>query len=562
MILYFMDRSGTVIGHASTNLDQGYYVIDDSKMESVANGIPTLDATIAFDIDSRSLVEEYTKPGNYVLRYQEDEIDTDSTPGAKAYTIRGFEDFFCIVENTTNTTARTVNFYAEGGGLDLLNDLAPTHSGSTPRTLEYYANRALRNTNFRLRDCIETDPLLIDYSNASDTVVARLRSLMAYFEAEVIFGFTLQGLQIVDRWIDFVKKRGKDTGKVLMINRQINDITITRSIANLATAVYPFIKLGDDTELNLASKNVTGDDLYSPLGDPVLYSSKAYSEWARYGFHGDMLRSYESTTATNVDELLEEATNYIKKIREPEANYEVDISILPNDVNIGDRINIVDDYGEVYISGRVLELETSISGRYRKATIGDYLIKSAGLSDRVRQLAEDFKTIAESRTLYLWIAYSTSDNPSMSDISLEPTDKTYIGTLPNQIEELTNISQITSDKLSKFKWSKTEGTGADGITLKVMPDQTVFKNKTGTIEMVVKVYVGENAITTLEALRSYWPNAGIRWYRRLGSTEIEITSDSSFEHFRNNKFILSVSYDASITSVISYRAVLDTDITN
>lgn len=561
MILYFMDRTGVVIGSASTELKGGYQIIDDNKTESIENLSTVMDATLSFDDETRLEVERLTKPGNYVLRYEPEEHEKNNAIGQS---VEGLSDFFTIIDHEVNKLDATINIYCESGGLDLLNDLAYPYSASTSQTVGHYISKALEGTSFRLRDVVDVSESKILGWEEAETVVARLRSICASFDCELSYGFTVKGLTLIDRWVDIRKKLGVDTGEILTVNHELNNIIVKRSISNLATALYATAGDGDNV-ITLEGYTIPDPDGDFFIDGAYLKSTKGLYSWSRFGGGsngGYIYRDYNSTKATDQESLYLEAKKKLTELREGEVNYEVDIAELPKNVKIGDRVNIVDRDGDIYVSGRILTLSTSISGRSKTATIGDYLIKSSGLSEKVRQLAADFKEISESKTLYLWIAYATSSTPSLSDISIDPAGKTYIGTLPNQGDELTNISQITSDKLSKFKWSKTEGTGSDGIVLRVIPNNTIFKNKAGTVEMNVKIYVGETVISDIDELHAYWPNAGIRWYRRLGSSEVEISTDSSFEHFRNNKFILNVSYNAIITSMISYRAVLDNDISN
>ena len=67
MILYFTDRSLNVIGKASTSLTVGYGIINDSKVEDIETMAVSLECDVLYE-DSPQKVENYTTPGNYVLR--------------------------------------------------------------------------------------------------------------------------------------------------------------------------------------------------------------------------------------------------------------------------------------------------------------------------------------------------------------------------------------------------------------------------------------------------------------------------------------------------------------
>lgn len=102
---------------------------------------------------------------------------------------------------------------------------------------------------------------------------------------------------------------------------------------------------------------------------------------------------------------------------------------LPSGVRIGDRVNIVDDAGGLYLSARILKLETSIAEDTRTATLGEYLIQDSGIAQKVEELAAQVKASgAQSR--YTWIAYA--DDAAGNGISLDPTGKAYMA--PPQIK--------------------------------------------------------------------------------------------------------------------------------
>ena len=155
-----------------------------------------------------------------------------------------------------------------------------------------------------------------------------------------------------------------------------------------------------------------------------------------------------------------------------EVNYEADIAILPDTVKIGDRVNIVDDNGELYVSARLLQLKTSIVEGTRKATFGEYLIKDSGISDKVEALAAQFAEIAKTRVFYTWVAYA--DDSVGTGISLDPTGKAYMGISANRTSETPDISNP-----SVYKWSKVQGDKGDiGLSLVSVTEYYLLSNLT------------------------------------------------------------------------------------
>lgn len=148
----------------------------------------------------------------------------------------------------------------------------------------------------------------------------------------------------------------------------------------------------------------------------------------------------------------------LKKVSDIEINYDVDISDLPDTLAIGDTIDIVDDEGALYLSARILKLERSAVNQTAKATLGDYLIKDNGIAQRLEDLSKEFEKVAESRTLYTWIAYA--DNEYGDGISLKPYGKEYMGTAVNRLSEEPAI-----DDPNVYTWVKVKGDSP--ITIRV-----------------------------------------------------------------------------------------------
>ena len=67
MILYFANRTMDILGHASTNLPEGFVIIEDLKTEEIETGVATFSCKIGFEEHNREQLEEMTDSGNYDL---------------------------------------------------------------------------------------------------------------------------------------------------------------------------------------------------------------------------------------------------------------------------------------------------------------------------------------------------------------------------------------------------------------------------------------------------------------------------------------------------------------
>lgn len=455
MILYFADKNFKILGTASTSLSGGYVITDDTKKEEVETGIATLDCTVAYTDDTRADVESWCRAGNYVLAYygKDNTADVDIV------------NLFMITTTELSVLDHTIKFESEDSGLDLLNNLAKEYTGTETMTSAEYINKFIEKTGFRIRNNhVSANPKKLEWTS-TDTVTKRLSDIAEKFEIELTYGFSVKGLTVSDRWIDIADETGKDTKINLYINKEVNNITVKNTIENLATALYA---TGKDN-LTLTGFTIPEEDKEKYQIDPDgnLVSLEAQTKWARVdysgqgSYSGNLYQTFESSDTSSQADLYRLAREKLDAISDVETNYEVDIADLPQGVGIGDRVNIVDDAGNTYISGRILELETSVTDGTKKATLGEYVIKDSGISELVENLASSFANLSKVRELYTWIAYA--DTIDGDGFSFSPEGKEYLGTAVNQLTEEAGTDPAV------YKWVKTKGeqgekgqTGAPG----------------------------------------------------------------------------------------------------
>lgn len=450
MILYFADKNFKILGTASTSLSGGYVITDDTKKEEVETGIATLDCTVAYTDDTRTDIEIWCRAGNYVLAYygKDDSADVDIV------------NLFMITTTELSVLDHTIKFESEDSGLDLLNNLAKEYTGTEQMSAADYINKFLEKTGFRLRNNnVSALPKKLEWTS-TDTVTKRLADIAEKFEIELTYGFSVKGLTVSDRWVDIADETGRDTKINLYINKEVNNITVKNTIENLATALYATGK--DNLTLIGFTIPEVDKDKYQIDPDGNLVSLEALTKWARVdysskdSFSGNLYQKFESSDTASQADLYKLTKEKLDSISDIETNYEVDIADLPPGVGIGDRVNIVDDAGNTYISGRILELETSVTDGTKKATLGEYVIKDSGISELVESLASSFANLSKVRELYTWIAYA--DTIDGDGFSFSPEGKEYLGTAVNQLTEEAGTDPAV------YKWVKIKGEqGEQGI---------------------------------------------------------------------------------------------------
>lgn len=445
MIIYFADRRMNVLGYGSTSLPDGVAVHDDKKIVAVDSGVASLSFYVSHDADNRDQVKTWAEPGNYLLRKADNETE-----------------FYTIIESENDTKSNEIDIYAEDAGLDLLNEVVGPYEADRAYTAAEYIERFTGDSGFEIGLNEISDLSRKLKWEGEQTATARVLSVATQFDnAEISYSFEIDGLRIVKKLINIHKKRGKTTQAELRLNRDIDRIKTKKTVANLATALIATggTPEGQNTPITLNGFAYDDGDFYVSGG--MVKSRNALAKWSRYlsetgDGEGHIVQTYSYDT-TSQSELCNRTVAALKKICDTEINFEVDISILPDGAQIGDTVSIVDDAGKLYLSARILQLETSAANNTAVATLGDYLIKGSGISQKLEDLANEFKNIAKARTFYTWMAYA--DDVEGGGITLDPEGKSYLGTAVNQVVEAVDISDP-----SAFSWALVKGTdGTDGI---------------------------------------------------------------------------------------------------
>ena len=437
MILYFADRHMNVLGQASTELPKGLYISDDLKTEEVEAGVATLEFTLNYTASTRNDAKQYGSVGNYILRKNGDE-----------------QEFYTIITSEENIFKQEVEIYAEDAGMDLLNETVGEYKADKAYPASYYVEKFSDDSGFEI-GINEVSNYNRKLSWEGETTASeRILSVATQFDAEVSYTFEIDRLKIKHKYINLHKKRGVDQGRELRINREVKNIIVKSSVEDLATALSVTGGYPEDSETPINLKGYKYDDGDIYLSGSTIYSRSAVAKWSRYlsekgSGTGHIVQSYTYDT-TSKSELCNRAVSKLKKIYDAAVSYEVELAYLPDGIKIGDTVNIVDDAGELYLSARIMKLESSICNDEYTATLGEYKLKSSGISEKMESLAAQFEKLAKNRTFYTWVVFA--DTETGGGISLKSAGKTYMGIAYNQ----TTKQPVLTDP-SIYTWVKVVG---------------------------------------------------------------------------------------------------------
>lgn len=397
MILYFADRNLNILGMASTHLPKGIVIEEDLKTEDIETGVSIFECDVTFDRSTREKVEEWAEVGNYIFRSSDNE-----------------NELFSIIDAEIDTKNQKVYIYAEDDGLDLLNEVVGSYEADQYYPISHYINKYASGSGWEI-GINEVEGLTRKLSfDGEETTSARLLKIAeAFNDCELSYSFDIDGLTVSKKYINIYEERGKTTGIQLRLNKEIDKIVTTKTLSNLATALQCTGGTPDNADTPITLKGYVYDDGDFYVDGSVLKSRKALAKWSRFLWKGDesqqagghIVKQY-SDDSLSQEVLCVNAIAELKRICDMEVNYDVDITNFPENVNIGDRVNIIDDDGALYLSSRILILETSCANNTRKAVLGEHIIRKSGISSKVEKLAAEFakSTVSVQRAREIAVA--------------------------------------------------------------------------------------------------------------------------------------------------------------
>lgn len=414
-IIYFADRRMNITGSASTKRPSKIKIIQDMEKESVETASSVNEITISYP--TGMTIELVVDVGYYIIYQNED----------------GEGKFFTIIDWEKDTEDRTVSLYLEDAGNDLINEEVGPYEADKAYPISYYIEKFTYDSGFE----IGLNELGTRYERklkweGTSSATKRIDSVATQFDhAELNFSFVIDGLSVKKKLINIYKKRGSDKGVTLYLNKDINNIITSKTIANLATALNPTgaTPEGKDNPINLEGYHYDDGRFY--VSGHHLLDRESVKKWSRYlspdeqGIdQGHMVKPYTYETLSQAT-LCNSAVTHLTKISQIELNFEVDIAKLPKHCRVGDTIYIVDNEDKLYLQARILELNRSRSSGEFNAILGDYLIQSSGISQKLQDLADQIANIKgrPGDTYYPWVRYA--DDALGNGLSAFPANKAY-----------------------------------------------------------------------------------------------------------------------------------------
>lgn len=230
-----------------------------------------------------------------------------------------------------------------------------------------------------------------------------LKKIASLFELEIQYRAEVIGSQVVGRYVDMIKKRGRETGKEVTLGKDLMGIKRIENSQNICTALLGFVKKEGGEFVTITEIN---------NGVPYLVDGDAYQRWNEKGQHKFGFYSPETEDQDmNPKRLMTLMNTELKKRVNTSVLYEVGaqsigrvFGLAHELINEGDTIKIKDTgfTPKLYLEARVIAGDESFTDPTQdKYVFGDY-----------REIVDPNE---ESRKIYNRILSSLGNKQEMID---------------------------------------------------------------------------------------------------------------------------------------------------
>ncbi|MGG0762861.1 phage tail spike protein [Bacillus paramycoides] len=200
-----------------------------------------------------------------------------------------------------------------------------------------------------------------------------LKKIASLFELEIQYRAEVVGNQIVGRYVDMVKKRGRETGKEVTLGKDLMGIKRIENSQNICTALLGFVKKEGGEFITISDIN---------NGVPYLVDGDAFQRWNERGQHKFGFYTPETEQDITPQRLLTLMKTEHKKRINTSISYDVQaqsigrvFGLAHELINEGDTLKIKDTgfTPKLYLEARAIAGDESFKNPMQdKYVFGDY----------------------------------------------------------------------------------------------------------------------------------------------------------------------------------------------
>ena len=380
-MITFYSRKYEVLAQASFDGNEGLIAYDDEFHDDLKTGI----ATYTFSIDKTDDTIANIELGCYI----------------RVLTFDGRKLWFEVLD--MEETNERIDFTAVDAGLDLIGESVWPYEADQGYLITHYLKMFLLDSGWTIGTfSMKTLRSLKLKFEGFESASKRIRQVAKHFGMELEYEIEEKDGKPFRKIINLKERIGRDKDVRLEYGREVSNIKRRSSIQNLATALRGH---GAD---GITLQGYSYSDGRYWVGGDTIHDLKEGARWSRHADvakdGGYIVDTYESEAKTQ-DTLFQETLAQLKKRAYPEVEYEVEFNELPEEVQKGDTVVIVDYTFKpaLIIRGRVEEIKGSLSKQFYgdgSVVISNIERKQPNVDERIKVLENllnkksfDFSTV-------------------------------------------------------------------------------------------------------------------------------------------------------------------------
>ncbi|WP_283746343.1 phage tail spike protein [Bacillus cereus] len=280
---------------------------------------------------------------------------------------------YVVTETEKDPKDRSLMVYASGEWIQLAKSGIIEPQKIESKTLKQCMEIALKGTKWKIGKT--------EHDGAHSMVIEKftdpldlLKKIAASFELEIQYRAEVVGSKIVGRYVDMVKRRGRDTRKEITFGKDLIGIKRIENSQNICTALLGFVKKENGEFITISSIN---------KGVPYLVDDAAYQRWNENGKHKFAFYTPQTDDQNmSPERLLTLMKTEMSKLVNASVSYGVDaqnIARIPGlsheEINEGDTIRIIDEgfTPKLYLEARAIAGDESFKNPTQDNYVfGDY----------------------------------------------------------------------------------------------------------------------------------------------------------------------------------------------
>lgn len=375
MDFYITDRNFKLETVVSTTGNTIFKVISAEDVSTLETSSRRMTMEISFTPETTDKAKEFFKVGNYVLY-----ID-----------LNGKHEWMTILKSTHNPLTQIRTLECEDAGLDLLNETVSDYKADKAYNVAHYIERFTYDSGFKIGlNEISKLTRKLEWEGEA-TALERIQSVATQFDnAEIEFRFEFIGNQLSQRYIDIKKKRGTTDFHRMYVNKDIHSIVVEEDIYQLVNAIYATggTEEGKDQPINLKGFTWTDPEGRFVLNKTsgIIRDTQNIKQWSRDNTNSHYFLQHKQWETTNKTTLVNNVVSHLKKYSQPITNYIVDIANIPDILQVGDTVELVDENEKLYLSSRVQQLTFRYESNTCEAVLSDFVRLESGIAEQLREI--------------------------------------------------------------------------------------------------------------------------------------------------------------------------------